>query len=341
MPVINALRERLPDLRVSVRTALDRTLVANMFCGAITLIAESTDFGMVMASAIDVRVEESAAAYALRHQDWDRKVQREAEQLAQLAPDLVLANIPYLTLAGAARAGIPAVGLCSLNWADIYRHYCGARPEAGRIHAQILAAYRSAATVLQTEPSMPMPDLPNRRPIGPVARLGSDRRAPLRQRLGLAETTRLINIAPGGMPLRLPLEAWPRRARVHWIVPASWGVARQDSTPFESLAMSFPDALRSCDALIGKPGYGSFSEAACNGTPVLYVRRHDWPEEPYLIEWLQQHGRCREIARDQLESGDLHAALEALWDLPPRPPVAPTGISQAVDFLARLVAPRQ
>lgn len=337
VPVVNALRERLPQLRVTVRTALDRDLIAKMFHGAISHIIESTDLGMVMASAIEVCAEESAAAYARFHEDWERKVAHEAGRLERLAPDLMLANIPYLTLAGAARAGIRAVGLCSLNWADIYRHYCGGRPEADRIHAQILAAYRSAAAMLLTEPSMPMSELPNRRPIGPVARRGADRRAQLRRRLGLADNTRMVNIAPGGMPLRLPLETWPRRAALHWIVPASWGIARADITPFESLGMSFPDALRSSDVLVGKPGYGSFSEAACNGIPVLYVRRHDWPEEPYLTEWLAQHGQCREIERYRLETGELEPALAALWSQPPRSPVAPTGIAQAADYLAALL----
>jgi hypothetical protein len=46
------------------------------------------------------------------------------------------------------------------------------------------------------------------------------------------------------------------------------------------------DLLRSVDAVIAKPGYGTFAEAACNATPLLYVRRQEWPEQDCLIEWL-------------------------------------------------------
>ena len=39
--------------------------------------------------------------------------------LRRLAPDLVLTDVAYLPLAGAAQAGIPALSMCSLTWADL------------------------------------------------------------------------------------------------------------------------------------------------------------------------------------------------------------------------------
>ena len=80
--------------------------------------------------------------------------------------------------------------------------------------------------------------------------------------------------------------------------------------------MNFSDLLASSDALICKPGYGSFVEAASCGVPVLYVNRADWPEAPALIAWLQQHGLCREVSRDALEQGKIAEALEEIWNAP-------------------------
>lgn len=332
-PVVNRLREMCPDLRVTVRTTLPRAFLAARFSGAFEVVAERTDFGMVMRSAIDVLRDESAAAYRDGHRDWPQKVRAEAERLQTLAPDLVLANVPYLPLAGAATAGIPAVALCSLNWADIYAHYLGDRPEAQPILAEMRAAYQSAQAFLQTEPHMPMADLRNRRPVGPVARVGRSRRAEILARLGLSADTRLVNIAPGGMELKLPMAAWPALAGVHWIVPESWRIDRPDTTAFETVGMLFTDVLASSDVLIGKPGYGSFAEVACSGIPMLYVRRHDWPEEPYLVEWLAGHGRALEISREDLNRGDVAAPLDALLRMPPAPRVVPTGIEQAAQYL--------
>lgn len=337
--VVNALRRLRPDVRLTLRANLPRVFLARRFEGEFTLLAERTDIGMVMRSAIDVLPTESAAAYRAFHHEWPRRVADEGERLRALAPDLVLSNVAYLPLAAAHRIGVPAVALCSLNWADMYRHYCGAAPEADAIHAEIVAAYRSAEVFLQPAPHMPMPDLPNRRPIGPVATV-SPRRVDLRARLRLPTSTRIVLVSPGGMSLPLAVADWPRSADMHWIVPRESACVRPDVTAFESLDLAFPDALAACDALVTKPGYGSFVEAGVSGVPVLYVRRLDWPEEPYLIDWLRRHTRTGEIARSALERGTMAPALAALWDQPAREPAVATGSDEAVQILNSYIPPR-
>jgi hypothetical protein len=141
----------------------------------------------------------------------------------------------------------------------------------------------------------------------------------------------------GGIAFRLPLGSWPRIPGVRWVVPSSWRVRHPDAVDLESLAMDFSDVLASCDALLTKPGYGSFAEAACNGVPVLYLDRKDWPEAPYLVDWLKRRGRCMEVERAALEQGAIAAQLEALWVLPPTAPVEPEGVVQAADLLLGLL----
>ena len=97
------------------------------------------------------------------------------------------------------------------------------------------------------------------------------------------------------------------------------------------------DVLRSADALITKPGYGSFVEAACNGIPILYVDRHDWPETACLVTWLQSHGRGLGIRPEQLTQGDFGHALETLLMTTPPTPVQATGIEEAVTHLSALL----
>ena len=43
-----------------------------------------------------------------------------------------------------------------------------------------------------------------------------------------------------------------------------------------------PDLIRLADAVLGKLGYGFVSECLTMGTPLIYVPRHNWPEERYL-----------------------------------------------------------
>jgi hypothetical protein len=336
-PVVNELRRRVPELRLTLYSAAAREVLERRFEGPFAHLREAADVGMAMRNALDVDVERSARACASFHRDWAREVERETARLRALAPDLVLSNVAYRVLAAAGRLGIPACALCSLNWAAIYAHYCGARPEGARIHGEMLEGYRQAL-FLRPDPSMPMPELAHTLRIGPIARRGRARRAELDAALGLTGTERLVLVAPGGIPLRLPMEAWPRLAGVRWLLQEDWAVRHPDAHAFETLGMHFTDLLRSCDVLLTKPGYGSFAEAACNGTAVLYTRRPDWPEAPHLEAWLHAHARAREVAREPLLRGDLQQDLEALLAAPHPEPLEPTGIAEAADALLGLLA---
>ncbi|HJW27051.1 MAG TPA: hypothetical protein VJ576_19325 [Rhodocyclaceae bacterium] len=327
-PVLNALAEALPGLRLTVRSGLPTAKLRQRIQAPFEHIEGTSDFGYVMVDALTIETGATADAYRCTHARWERLVEDEARFLQDLAPQYVLTNVAYLPLAGAAAAGIPAASLCSLNWADLFTHFFGREPWAPPIHAQMLAAYRSARAFLRTTPAMAMPALGNTVAVGPIAKQGR------KHDLGLDEGVRAVLVAMGGIDHRLPLERWPRHPGRRWLVPAAWGVNHPDAIALESLGLSFTDLLCSVDAVITKPGYGTFTEAACNGVPVLYQRRTDWPEQECLIEWLQAEGRCLEVADAALEAGDLAADLAALWRLPARAAVAPAGARQAADFLA-------
>ena len=336
-PVLNELRNRLPGLRLTVSSGLPHARLAARIQGEFRHIAQASDFGMVMANAVEVLPEQSAAAYAEFHRDWEHKVAQEAARFAELAPDAVLSDVSYLALAAADSAGIPAVAMCCLNWADIYQHYCGFDPGATQILRHLLDAYNSAHCFLKVQPTMPMPGLQNAREIGPIAQSGENRRAQIDARLGLKGDEKLVLMAMGGIHMRLPVEGWPRIPGVRWLVQSSWQVRHADAIELESLALPFVDLLRSCDALLTKPGYGSFAEAALNATPVLYLRRADWPEEPCLIAWLKSHGACLEVERGNLMRGDVAEELRALFALPMPTPPLPTGAAQAADVLVEML----
>lgn len=230
MPVLNALLQRIPELKLTIRSAAPRTLLENLISSEFEHLCEATDFGMHMASAVEVLSQESAQDYVSFHRDWDNRIAQESELLLKMAPDLVLVSM-------------------------------------------------------------------------------------------------------GGMQMQLPMNQWPRIPGVRWIVKQSWGVCHPDVFEQEALGMHYTDVLCSCDALLTKPGYGNFTEAGVSGVPVLYLSRQDWPEEHCLVEWLQQHGRCLEVQRAQLESGDLETILQALWNHAPKPSVLPDGVAQAADIV--------
>jgi hypothetical protein len=124
-PILNRLHEHIPQLRLTVRSAAPHSHLRSRIRAPFAYLPSEGDIGMLMSSALDVRVEESCAAYRAFHADWNARIADEAHLLRELGADMVLSNVGYLPLAGAQHADIPNVALCSLNWADIYRHYCG------------------------------------------------------------------------------------------------------------------------------------------------------------------------------------------------------------------------
>ncbi len=335
-PVLNRLRARLPGLRLTIETNVPRHWLVERVRGPFAYIP-TRDFGMVMHSATEVDAERSHAAYLDLHADWSMAVANEANRLLTLQPDIVLANIPHLALAAAAKVGVPAVALCSLNWAGIYRAYCGNRPGADRVLVQMEEAYGTARVFLRTLPAMPMPCVPNAQDIGPIARRGQNRREEVRSLLGVGVESRIGLLAFGGIDPALALEQWPHHAGWLWIAGVTQVPERPDIIKAETLPWPFIDLLCSVDVVLTKPGYGTFTEAACAGVAVLHSCRDGWPEAPCLVQWLKAHARAMIVPAERLRIGDFAAELETVLSLPQPVLPHPTGIDQAAKAVAALL----
>ena len=190
-PIVHALRKLRPDLRLTIQTCVPREFLEERYGPDFHYVPEIPDFGLMMLSATTVDLDGSAERYRRLHADFDQIVGREAARLREARPDVVLANVPYVILAAAARAGVPAVVLSSLQWADIYRHYLGDRPEAEAIWSEMRDSYNSAQVFLRVTPAMEMPSIANAVDIGTVAARGRNRRGELgKGRLGLVAVDR-------------------------------------------------------------------------------------------------------------------------------------------------------
>ena len=332
-PILNLLHEKIPQLQLTVRSSVPITHLRSRIHAPFDHLQSIGDIGMVMSSALDVSVKESAAAYRTFHANWKNKVSEEAKLLESLGADAVFSNVGYLPLAGAQLAGIPNVAMCSLNWADIYRHFCG----EDAISTQIQSCYFKADAFFRTTPGMTMSDLTNIVPVAPIAKVGKNKRNELNRILDLNPADKLVLVSMGGITSRLPIERWPKFDNVRWLVQKDWGVNHPDFITHDSLPINFSDLLASSDALLCKPGYGSFVEAACCSIPVIYVQRSDWPESPALVAWLNQHGTCIEISRDQSESGKFSDELIKILNSPRPEKVLPNGAEQVIQWLKRKI----
>jgi hypothetical protein len=332
--VVNALRKLRPGVRVTVCGSLARDVVADKLERPFDYRRVELDPVLRMVNAWQIDIPASLQRYREFHRHWEAGLQQDGSLLAELAPDLVLADIPYRILLAAQRASVPAIGLCSLNWAAIYANYFSSGRTRNGILAQMRAGYRAAEVFLAPEPALPMPELANYRPIGPIARAGRNRRHGLRAMLSLPPAAVVVLVALGGIATEMPFPNWPRMEDVHWLFTGPVPAQRNDLRDIRGLKLPFIDVLASADAVLTKPGYGTYAEAVCNGIPLLALERPDWPETEHLNSWARRHGRLQTMSRTQFERGTFAAVLQDLLAQPvPGPIPEPLGNRQAAGII--------
>jgi hypothetical protein len=331
----------MPELRVTLRSDVDAGFARRRLPAGFAHLPEATDVGLLMDGPLVTRWRDSLDAYIAFDADYERRLALEMDTLRRLGPDLVLADIPWLPLDAAGRLGIPGVGLCSLSWYDILGESPVASEVPPALAGRMRAVYAGADRFIRPAPSMPMHWLPNAVDVGPIARvqsgIGSGARERLKARLGIPMERPLALMQFGGLGGFDPLHDWPEQDRVHWLVQDVGGVRRRDASGLTQLGLDMLEVFGAVDLMLVKPGYGTFAEAACNGVPVLYVPRSDWPEEPALLEWLPRQVPARPIDLERLRDGDLWDAIADLLAAGRPSPVPPSGIEAAADLIAPLL----
>jgi len=359
-PVINTADKIIHDrdldpVQWTVRTTIEASQVRSRIVPKVRIDLDSDDFGMVMLDAFSVDLPASLARYAQQHKDWERHVDRVAQHLSQLGIDTVLADVPYLTLAAAAKAGIRSLAICSLNWADILlacvSNDAGALRQADmsvRAFDQILEhmrdAYNSAHVFLQPAPSMAMTTLHKTLHIGPVCEPpegpGREALQELVERQGHKQPGWFVLVSMGGIPTQLNLKTWPTHCLgkpVYYLVAPNLVGEHAHAVSTQAPGLSFANLFASCDLFIGKPGYGTFVEAACSGTPLIYLERSGWAEAKALTGWIEVHGRARAMTLSQLESKRLAQCMSELLLAGRFSPIQPSGNIQAANPLLQVL----
>lgn len=337
--VLNALLARRPDLRLAVVGGPNAAWMTRRLVQAPALADRRIDDpGMVNADPNTVLADDSLARHRALFARWDDAVEAEAARQRAFAPDLVLSNVGAVPLAAARRLGIPAMALAPFHWAQILGAYCGDRPEAEPILARMGEVYAAADRFIATTPFVPM-DLPNVTTVGPVCATAAPRRADLRAALGVGAETRVGLIAMGGIGGGLPVETWPRFPGWRFIVCGpDKATGHPDVVSGDALPLSFTELVASVDVVLTKPGYGTVTECACAGTPILYRSRNDWPETPHMMGWAGRHVAVAELADCAWQAGDLEEKLQTVLQAPPGVPAAASGAEEAVGLLLDALA---
>lgn len=336
--VLNALAESRTGLKFNISTGVPRDFLTQRLRCDFEYYPEVVDPGLVMKSSLKVLQQESFDSYTSWFSHWDTHIEHLATQMEQQRSTLVLSNIAFAVAPAAKRVGIPALGFCSLNWADVFSHYCGHFDGAAQLVGQIQTAYADLDRFIRLTPAMPMSWMRNSISSPPIVRLGIDQHERLIDTLGIhKDRTRIVLVGFGGIDTPLPLKHWPTAQNVIWIFPTGEKIVREDIRTLGDLQLSYIDALTSCDVVVTKAGYGTFVEAAFAAKPVVYVERDDWPEEPYLVEWLAKYVPIQSVGKDAFYLGQFLNEVNTVSAAASKYIRPVNGIQQVVDEITNLL----
>jgi hypothetical protein len=336
-PVLEAMHRINPDGRIVLRTKLPKTVLDARSTYPFEIAPGQVDVGVIQRDALNEDIPATLTAVEQFHHDWDERVGQEAVFLRETGANLVLSDIAPLAFAAAAAAGIPSIGLASIDWHAIYA------PLFPRGHfslEQIAAAHRVCDLLLALPLGMPMPSFPRQRRIALIARKSSATRHELRQRLGYAEDDRLALVMFGGSALPpFRVEALAGMSDWRFIMPSPPSGEMPANVQAMPEGWGMPDLIRAADVIVCKPGYGIISEAWRAQRPLVYVPRPAFPEYPYLSHWLVANAPSCELAREAFADSDWAGALEeAIGSDRSYPPCVAGGEIEAAAIIGRALA---
>jgi len=336
--VVAALQEVAPDSEPVLFTTASPFFFHASGCRNVTIHPTRADLGFIQKSALVEDLPETIRAL-------DACLPFEPARIAGLADSLrsehcrfVLCDIAPLGIAAAKAAGLPAVLIENFRWDDLYAHYAPSHPRMAHHAADLRPWFDAADVTIQTEPVCRLIASAALR-TGPVARPPRQPRESTRQRLGLTGAHKLILITMGGVSERTPLLSHlAGRSDLMFVIP--WGAERFHrsgnivSLPFES-DFYHPDLIEAADAVIGKVGYSTLAETYHSGIPYGYVVRHNYPEMPPLVHFIEHHMAGLALPDASLVDGIAPDFIDRLIALPRRSPAMPNGRMAIAELLRR------
>jgi L-arabinokinase len=332
--IIRALHELAPDLPITVTTQVPRWLFERSFDSSLHLRNVECDTGLIQTDSLHADERASIDRAAEFYDAFDQRVAREAQFLRGLGARLVLGDIPPLSFAAAAAAGIPSVAIGNFTWDWIYEGF----PEHISAHPALVPtirrAYAKASLVLRLPLHGGFAGLNDvLRDIPLIARQSVHTRAECRRALGLPERTLLL-LSFGGYGLHGLNTGTAERLRDHTIVitddasgsdlwrdrpsrdRTSRNVAQIAESDLHRLGCRYEDLVRAVDIVVTKPGYGIVSECIANDTAILYTSRGRFPEYDVLVAGMQRYTRSQFIPQEALLSGDWEPYVKRLLAAP-------------------------
>jgi L-arabinokinase len=351
--VINALRDRRPDLPIIVRTSTKRLIFDLTLRTEVDLQPLQCDTGIAQIDSLRLDERETLARAAAFYAGFDEKVQCEAAFLRSVGATFVVGDIPPLAFAAAAQAGVPSAAMGNFTWDWIYEGYDPEDHGAPDLVRIVREATARADYFLRLPlwGGFDMAPADRTWDVPLVAR--RSRRSPdeTRQGLGLPLDKKLVLLSFGGHGLKgLAPEAFNTFGddyvavlTGHLEMSAAAQASRRGVVEFDEQALydkgwRYEDLVAAVDVVATKPGYGIIAECAANDTALLYTSRGHFVEYEVLVQEMPYYVRSQFIPQEALFAGDWRPYLDELLSQDRPEPADVNGAAVAAEKILGWIA---
>jgi hypothetical protein len=351
--IINALRDRRPDVPVVVRTGARRWIFDLTLRAPVDFQQTECDTGVVQVDSLRLDEAETVRRAAAFYSDFEARVAAERDLLRSMHAALVVGDVPPLAFASADAAGVPSIAIANFTWDWIYEGYEPERFGAPGLVRQVRDACARAGLFLRLPMwggfDMAPPGATRDLPL--VARRSARDPMETRKALGLPCDRTLVLLSFGGHGLKgLSPAAFDTFGDEFVAVitghlemseaakDSCRGVVEFDEQGLYDAGWRYEDLVAAVDVVATKPGYGIIAECAAHETALLYTSRGHFVEYEVLVQEMPRYVRSQFIPQDALFAGDWRPYLEELlWQDRPEPADV-AGASVAADLILERLA---
>eukprot|EP00898_Chlorokybus_atmophyticus_P005965 jgi/Chlat1/636/Chrsp103S00005 len=297
----NVFTREIQSERLHIRKAV-------LDCGAVQQDALTVDRRKSLSKYVETAVLPRAESLATE-EAW----------LKSINAQVVVSDIVPMVCTAATNIGIPAVCVTNFSWDFIYAEYVSTEGHQHRsIVFQIAEDYSRATLLLRLPGFCPMPAFRDIIDMPLVVRHARRTREEVRAALGVALNQKLLLLHFGGQD-----SDWVLQEK---FLPPGWvcmvcvvgAIGKLPPNFMRPAADEYMvDLVAASDAILGKIGYGTTSEALAHSTPLVYVRRDFFNEEPFLRKLLETHNCAVEMSRRDFFAGNWHPYLDRALKLKP------------------------
>jgi len=262
-------------------------------------------------------------AELLEERASDAAIDRLAEALREDGVRVALVDVAPPALEACRRAGIPAFAVGNFDWAWIYGHY-----EPLSAWATRFRDWQAPHPALALTPGPGMTGFASVEPVGMIGR----RRPPdASWRASLPPGTRAVLVSFGGFGLDGVRSMLPQLPGVRWVLAPPMAPLDRDDALYVT-GVPYPSLVATVDAVLTKPGYGIYTEAALAGTPLIWLDRGAFPEAPWLEDAMRARGDVKVGTGDRQDlPARIAEALTLRWATSAPLPVDADGVDRIVD----------